>query len=584
MSRLDLFSVPDRKLAQLTFSAADTTAINHWAANLPLVNTDETAAQLFNAIQELAALDAQAGDKLDYLEVLRPLTHYVCSRMDRKDRPREGVDFGTEALLISLCVAYKSIWEACEEDTRAQKDLLARTLHRLATDLSRILLRALQTYETPPAGLWFELNKIRLRAEELELLEFRCKDEENHSQQDMSIESAYMRALLIATCNPNQLRAQELTNVFHALENWSSHVLLSDAIENAPIIIGLSNDAGPQYARVAAKASVSRAIHTEVLAYEIEAYLKDVSGSISVPDTLTARLLSQLVDAWSAMKDRTFKRIETNTPIRVCVGLGAVHYFLSGGVVFNDQVLRTDGLLRREVNPFLDVKFEGSRIEDDDPWSQAHDLKVAIPENPNIEDPERLLAVRAQEAGNQEEEASPFDHHDAVGVDTSPGGYCLRWLDTPPPNTRIGEVVGLREELDPRWCVAVIRWISQEQNDYLMGVELLSPKAIPLAVRVIQKRGGPTDYARGLLLPEISVLNQPETLITPRMPFAAQQKIQLHRQGIQTTGQLLVAELKTQSFNQFTFRMLDGYLESNRAASNIGSLTAMSREDTTPGT
>ncbi|MEE4282314.1 MAG: hypothetical protein V2I41_10250, partial [Pseudomonadales bacterium] len=116
-----------------------------------------------------------------------------------------------------------------------------------------------------------------------------------------------------------------------------------------------------------------------------------------------------------------------------------------------------------------------------------------------------------------------------------------------------------------------------------MGVELLSPRAIPVAIRAIQKRGGPTGYTRGLLLPQLDAINQESTLITPTVPFVERQKVNLQRQGIQTTAQLLVSRLKTQSVNQFTFRMLDGYLENNRNDSNIDGLSAMTREDTSQG-
>jgi hypothetical protein len=168
-------------------------------------------------------------------------------------------------------------------------------------------------------------------------------------------------------------------------------------------------------------------------------------------------------------------------------------------------------------------------------------------------------------------------------VDTSPGGYRMEWLDEMPSNAKVGELVALREEQSARWCVAVIRWIRQSGERISMGVELLSPRAIPVAVRVIRKKGGPTDFARALILPQIEALKQAATLITPSVPFLAKQKIQIQRQGLQTTGQLLESRIKTESVNQFTFRMLDGYLENTRSDSNIDNLDAMTREDTTLG-
>jgi hypothetical protein len=127
-----------------------------------------------------------------------------------------------------------------------------------------------------------------------------------------------------------------------------------------------------------------------------------------------------------------------------------------------------------------------------------------------------------------------------------------------------GELVAMREPSDPRWYVSVVRWIRQEVEGTFMGVELIAPRAIPVAARVVNKRGGPSEYARALLLPELLPIGQLASLLTPPLPFKAGQKIHLSRQGIQTTAQLNQCLLKTESVNQFTFRMLDGYLENTQ--------------------
>ena len=196
-----------------------------------------------------------------------------------------------------------------------------------------------------------------------------------------------------------------------------------------------------------------RGLNTEVLAYELEAYLNNVDGQITVPPALTQQLLRHLVDAWSVMQPRGFGRFATQTPVRVAVGLRATHYFLSGGCHFRDQISNTDELLRREVNPFLDVAYEQKSPDIQDAWSQAHDLKVRIPVNPNIEAPERiLLEKRSAEASRPD-----YKHFETRAIDTSPGGYRLEWLEDLPPNASVGELIALREEKAARWCVALIQ-------------------------------------------------------------------------------------------------------------------------------
>jgi len=259
------------------------------------------------------------------------------------------------------------------------------------------------------------------------------------------------------------------------------------------------------------------------------------------------------------------------------VGLRAAHYFLSGAVDFIDQLDQTDAMVRREVNPFLTENAPqpgaGPR-QAKDVWDDAFDLRVRIPENPNIVHPETLLRRESERSRQRtvQERDDGFRYFDTTALDTSPGGYRIRWNEPLPGAVQTGDFLAMRDANDPRWCVAIIRWIRLDAEGTTMGIELLAPRAIPVAIRVLNKRGGPSDYARGFLLPELKLINQPATLITPLMPFQSGQKIHIQRQGVQATAQLTQSVLRTESFNQFSFRMLDGYLENARLDLNMNNL------------
>ena len=61
---------------------------------------------------------------------------------------------------------------------------------------------------------------------------------------------------------------------------------------------------------------------------------------------------------------------------------------------------------------------------------------------------------------------------------------------------------------------------------------------------------------RVLLLPEIKLVGQPHTLITPRAGFKERQKITLIREGEEYFVQLLHLVTTTGSFAQFDFRYI----------------------------
>ena len=586
-------TIPDTDLDRLSFCDPHPTAVADWVAHLPMANTADTATQLRQATFELTRLDTDFAVRMELLENVRPTIHYICARLDKSavssGNQGDAIARLAQRLTTNLCSGYKVVivqaLKELGENPALGKNIIPLATHRALSDLSRTLLRTLQFYVSPADRLWMDLNQLYLLAERLEVHDIKQEDPENHSETNTTIADSYLRSLLLACCKPNQLRQRHLALVFNALEVWTPQVALEKNFEEALFLIDLESDQGPQYSKLLRNPDEPRSIQSDVLVYELEAYLKEIDGSIEIPDYVPDDILNHLVGAWGVMKPRAFNRAPASGSVKICLGLRGAHYFLSGGVEFTDQLADTDAILQREVNPFLvddTTPLDVTQLAKKDVWDDAFDLRVRIPTNPNIDDPNRILLeyqqpdseVKPRERPEQAAKQS-FCFYDTIAVDTSPGGYRIRWNEPLPGNVQTGELLALRDESDPRWCVAVIRWIRQNNQGAAMGIELLSPRAIPIALRVIKKRGGPTDYVRALLLPELTPINQPATLITPRVPFQENNKIHVQRQGIQTTAQLTASVLTTESFNQFTFRMLDGYLENARIDLNISDLSEL---------
>lgn len=105
--------------------------------------------------------------------------------------------------------------------------------------------------------------------------------------------------------------------------------------------------------------------------------------------------------------------------------------------------------------------------------------------------------------------------------------------------------------------LAVIRWVSHSEDEKtFVGLELLSPRATPYGARIQRKTGGATAPMRALLLPEIKLVGQSHTLITPRAGFRERQKVTLVGGGEEFYVQLLRQVSATGSFAQFDFRYI----------------------------
>jgi hypothetical protein len=123
-----------------------------------------------------------------------------------------------------------------------------------------------------------------------------------------------------------------------------------------------------------------------------------------------------------------------------------------------------------------------------------------------------------------------------------------------PGDIKAGDIVGLKEEEHNEWVIAVIRWVSRLNNARtLIGLELLSPRAIAYGASIHQKGEDNEAPMRVLLLPEIKLVGQPQTLITPRTSFKERQKVTLGTSSEACSIQLLRHITSTGSFSQFEF-------------------------------
>ncbi len=576
--------VPDSTFAGLSMCETNPAALADWVARLPMAHTSEAAQQLLKGATELARVSAAPDVRFNCLETIRPPAHYICARLDRTaaGASTAGEDHAqlAQSLQRELVLGYKAVVRdafASTDPTDSTKDLLAHAIHRVMSELSGALLRTYGFYTDAPPRAWYELNRLYQLAEKTGVATNSYADEQNQPAGVLTIADAYLRIALLAVAKPNQLRRKDLSAVYNALDQWTPWITIGAPADDTMFVVDLDADSPPGYREFGSHTGgASRGIRTDVLVYELEAYLADMECDVPVPDFVGPELMRHLAHAWGAMKQRSFRRSRSSGPMKICVGLRTLHYYISGGVEFADQLGTTEALLRRELNPFIyDNQRPGTGPSPkSDVWDDAFDLRGSrIPVNPNIDDPSRIL-LNARRPQRRDSTETSYPCYDTEIIDTSPSGYCVRWPRLP-NQLQAGELLAIRERDDARWCIAVSRWIRNSDEASLMGIELLAPRGIPIALRMLQKKGSNSDYHRAVLLPALDAIGQPAMLIAPRLPYHESQKVLLRRHGVQATGQLMRRAQMTESFIQFTFRMLDGYLENTQINLNMDSLWEM---------
>lgn len=572
------FKLPPHDLDVLSFSSPQPKKVREWVESLPKMNVGESAKRLYSAIQELNRLKTDAESRFQLMEIMRGPIHFICASLEKHFLNKSIVLPPKEAKIASLAQAlqnhlatgYKAVTlQTLAKVKSADKDakkLCQKAIHRAMSEQILVLLRSYKLYYPAPVGYWREMHLLYLIAQRFGMLEIQTDDPEDNGW-NASVYELYLRSLLLATAKPNQLRQQQIQQVFDGSRHWARFATIADSHSVAGLfVIDTVSDLPPIYQALMRRTTLPHNIryfdasaisdHLRVLLQTPEGEPHPVA-TFHIPEKLTADLTRILIQAWGVLSERAFTRIEEQGELNLCIGLSATHYFVSGRQDFNQMISGTSNLLDADVhNPFLSPGGAKRRegYEHHDVWGLNVDMdKLKVTSNRNSVD----NSIEAHDSSQRAEEKDKYPRFNCDIVNTSPGGFCLAWRQDVPPQVKTGEIVGILEKDKDDWSIGVIRWVKQFKDAGVrMGVELIAPKAEACGTQVIHKKGGITEYMRTLMLPELKAIGQPATLITPNIAFHVGYKINLNENTLVSKGQLIKQVSTTASFSQFQFKLL----------------------------
>ncbi|TNC82097.1 MAG: GTPase [Oleiphilus sp.] len=554
-------TIPEQSLTSLSFADHSAAGIEDWTSNLPMANVGETARQLYQGIIEVNKLAMPPATRSQILETLRDPIHFISSELSKHflnqaialPEKQQKIANLVQALHIHLATGYKIVMMeslASITNEKVRKNFACAS-HRMTSEYGNVLVRSSQLYSNSPKGIWVELHQVYRFSEGIGLLKYTISDKQNKHLEDTRIDQAYKRNLLLSCGKPNQLRQHEIDAAYGAYELWADHVEVGEAFSaNSVFVINMEQDAPPKY-----KSLLHEELNDKYYGFDTAELVQRLTDQLSakhqkssdgvvhlkVPKGVSDSMLNHISHALGILTKRTFKRIANNGSLHLCVGLSASHYYTSGKKSFQNILLQSNAAIMSSENQYV-----AKSRQSEDAWSDAHDAAggghMATPAGVPLE------FERPEQASNKPE----FPQYVVPLINTSPGGYCLQWNDSIPGNVQAGEVLAVRESSNQPWSIAVIRWIrhARKQGTQL-GIELLAPHAQPCAVQLLHRTGAPSEYLRGLLLPELSSISQPSTLITPRVPFQSGHKVSIRFSDSESKCILESAVASTASFNQF---------------------------------
>lgn len=562
--------IPRQDLAEFALFGLSAEQARAWADSLPMANSAQVAQQLRSAISDLNRVDMAPNVRFEVLEALRPTLHMALSTLSKfylnqpvvlPEEPRKAsrlaqnlFELATNAYTI---VAIQTIQRRQSISNTNPAKLVCQAVHRAITTGSMRLLVSYQLYQPVELNAWTELHQLYLLAERQKLTSQIVEDEISGNG---SITDTYVRSLMMGCCKPNQLRQRDLAGVFKGLREWVEHAQMLKPEEGEGLfLVDFASDHPPLYGSLYSEepGPSCRLINTEALIEHLKNLRNDTGERAIVFDKDTAvspNVLDHIITSWGVMSKRNFARAPAQEKLWVSVGLSNTHYYVSGGTSFDNLISKEasqaleDGA---DKNPFMDK--DSSREKD--VWDSAFSKNPVDGEEIDLEDIEYHIREAAKSSDRNAKERHPVFPVRMANV--SPGGYCLEWSSDIPSHIKTGDVISVREVDNNAWRIAVIRWVSQlKDQTTLLAVELLSPRATPYGASVQHKTGEDGDMMRALLLPEIKLVGQPNTLITPRVGFKERQKVTLIRGGEESYIQLFKKVSSTAAYNQFEFRYI----------------------------
>jgi hypothetical protein len=534
--------------------------VDLWLNELPLADTGECGRMIFNALREANQLDiskkerihllnAITGPVLNILQVLK--RHYVEHPLPLSSRNQSIAELAI-ALSAEMAKGYKIIVEQSWTSNLSffSKRLVTQAIHLAIFYSSHMLLTTYQIYIDHPPNTWLHIHQLYLFAEENNIHKQAVKNRELHGTlPECSIRDLYKRIVLLGLLSPYRLRQKVMEQLYDHLLLWSQNclVLLANEANNRAdshqITIRLNSDEIPG---IFTETRTTNRIHTRVV--DTNALVHALSEQImhhsyadesNTLNGLPGEVLRLAVLTWSGHSKRIFNRSLANNTLMITLGLSTIHQLIGAQLRINPELQlkgycssATDAVFDANISeehllqlkePRMDTPAEfdrpmlfGARTAkelSDDVWDPYHASK-SMGYDYNI----RLWYEQKEK--ERSKEAFVAETYNCSNVNESAGGYCLVGQMESANSTakvQIGEIIGIQDTINSDGSVVeigVIRRIKNGERGLELGVQKLAPCAEVVAVCKFSAGKDEQNYTRALVLPALSSINRPVTLLT----------------------------------------------------------------------
>jgi hypothetical protein len=550
-------------------------SVRKWVANLPLANIETAVGQLEYGLSEINSVELSPHDRTEALELLSTPVMHVTGALQKKilgkrfPLGKDHLNKSNQTIGLSLAMAtgYKLLVAALDREAIADPRI-AIPMQRAIHYLSESLIASYQTYRQHREGIWADLHALYALSEKHGLQAHRSIDTDLQMPAPATVETAYKQILLLSLAGPYRLRQGEIRPVYNLLGQWAPFSRLHVAKDHDNIgffSCDLTSDGPPSYLLLRHRDRLDghwRILDTSGMTEPAHAAMAKLHDRSSLQNILPGlNTMKRLLLAWGVMPERRAARKRREAPVRLVLGINAIHRLLSAPVLSGNGA-NSETHAPDEGDLLRDPTFEqptvintsrparGNTARSAGRWNDGSTVTHNNPlRGAFAVDPQSTAAGRTQTPAIESWKM----------VNASAGGYCLLWESDDVSSAQVGELVAIRSDGDDGWKLGVIRWMRFTPERGLgLGVELIASAATPVWVCLCKDRPAAESKAQGLLLPESKAPDVQASLLLPSLPFRTGCLSTLTR-GEQEEKIMLVRQIEnTGSFGQFHFIVATG--------------------------
>lgn len=485
---------------------SDSSGCTKWLEALPLINVAPAHGKLLGELRELNGYRIAPAERLKIMELLREPVSFLQKECSKKfssrpaplAEPEREIFRSVSALWDAFSHACRHCLQAAAEGTSGMN--IALICQRALWSTGQKLVACYEAYRDVDEGDWGALHRAYAFAEERKVAAEEIAHPTRKSRQTTCAET-YAQILLLDLANPSKLTPRQIELISNWLEHWAGKVSFSatpTAAEQAVPSLAVDLAGGAGASRRAAQGEAVRYLELSDIGKSLRKRVGllrkgEAPGTLGLGEDVTAplaeSLLVMLYRRWcKEEQSRTMPRRDAIGTAKLCSGMAAIHYFVTG------QPFRPRGGSR-----------ELSKVQHEQ------------------------IATLGRIATHSESESGPapdFASEIWQIKDESASGLRLERTD-PAATSRlvVGQLLGIRPADAKGFLLCTVRWLSVSvEFDLRIGVQILPGVPVGVAIRPVGATG---DYTQALLLPATAALRTPDTLVVPAGWFKPQRPVEV---------------------------------------------------------